>query len=823
MVEKNPEEQNSINTASKIHVFILSCFFLSGLTGLVYEILWTRLIVIIIGSAPFAVSIILTVFMGGLGLGSYIAGKNVDRIKNPQHLIQLYGILEIVIGVYGLLLPVLLFVFKPLYAIVYNELFSHFIIYNLITFVGCSVLLILPVICMGATLPILSRYYITGISHVGSQLGKLYGLNTIGAALGSLLCGFWIINALGVQGSVIFAVIINVCIGIACVLASKLVKPVIDELKGIAVKNHRSLNVTVLEDAGVLRYGALVIAAVSGFCAMSYEVIWTRLLGLIIGPTTYSFTIVLTTFIMGLALGSIFFGWMADKTKKTVTLLLFTQITAALFALGVSHILGNSQIFFAKLILNFKDDFVLLALLKSALLFIFMFFPTFFLGAAFPLAAKIYTQSDSPVGKSVGYAYSINTIGAVTGSFCAGFILIPMMGKENSLSLIVAIQLLASMFTGSLIYRKINRGIPEFVSLLLLVLIGLNLSFYYPHWDRKMLSKGKYQRYEEFERLKKSGWLKTLFYGTEILADYDISKLIYYGDSIGGFTAVIKDFNIHGNVKYYIYNSGKPDASSDVSDMRTQTLSAHYPMLVHQNPGQVMVIGLASGITAGEILYYPIEHLDVIDINSQMVIASNFFISYNNNVLSNPKTELIIQDARAHVGLTRRRYDVIISEPSNPWMAGLSSLFTYEFFDLVRNRLTEDGVFAQWIHSYQMDWDNFALIGRTFAKVFPNSILVNLHPDVTYGDLLLVGFNGDKIFNKDIVEQNFRYAQQSKNLSPADYRSFIDLIVDEDLESLFGKGSINTDNHPKLEFSAPKLLHTYDKKFEEKFIRKIYE
>ena len=337
-----------------------------------------------------------------------------------------------------------------------------------------------------------------------------------------------------------------------------------------------------------------------------------------------------------------------------------------------------------------------------------------------------------------------------------------------------------------------------------------------------MLSKGKYHRYKESDRLKNNGWLKTLFHGSEIFADYDISKLVYFSDSIGGFTAVIKDFNINEILKYYIYNSGKPDASSDVSDMRTQTLLAHFPMLFHQSPGQIMVIGLASGITAGEILYYPIDHLDVIDINSKMVAASNFFASYNNNVLSNLKTELIIQDARAHAGLTRRKYDVIISEPSNPWMAGLSALFTYEFFDLVRSRLNEDGIFAQWIHSYQMDWDNFALIGRSFAKVFPNSILVNLHPNVSYGDLLLVGYNGEKIFDEDTADQNFHYAEQSINLTLADYKSFIDLIVNEDLESLFGKGPINTDNYPKLEFSAPKLLHTDDEMIKEKLYKKDF-
>ncbi|MHC4433848.1 MAG: fused MFS/spermidine synthase, partial [Planctomycetota bacterium] len=356
-------------STKRIETLVLVCFFLSGLTGLIYEILWTRMIVKIIGSAPFAVSIILTIFMGGLGLGSYLAGRTVDRIKEPIRLVRVYGILELVIGAYGLIIPVLLMAFKPLFSILYNQLFSHFMLYNLLTFVGCAILLCIPVICMGATLPILCRFYVTKLSHLGTHAGRLYGLNTIGAALGALVCGFWLVELLGVGGSLIVAVLVNGVIGLSCLLIR--CKATIDRIaaNGAACDSQESPQTVGAQRTIPTEYrgaanGALVIFAVSGFCAMAYEVIWTKLLGLIIGPTTYSFTIVLVTFILGLALGSMIFGWLADKSSKTVWLLIFTQVAAAFFVLATSQLLGNSQLFFAKMIFNFKDQFVLLSLAK---------------------------------------------------------------------------------------------------------------------------------------------------------------------------------------------------------------------------------------------------------------------------------------------------------------------------------------------------------------------------------------------------------------------------------------------------------------------------
>jgi spermidine synthase len=286
-------------------------------------------------------------------------------------------------------------------------------------------------------------------------------------------------------------------------------------------------------------------------------------------------------------------------------------------------------------------------------------------------------------------------------------------------------------------------------------------------------------------------------------------ELLYYGDGIGGFTTVVKCTDALGNPEYTMANSGKADASSR-GDMATQTILAHFGMLCHPNPKMVMVLGLASGVTAGEVLHYPIKQLDVIDITPQVVAASDFFLPWNNNVLSDSRTNLIIQDGRAHLQLTKQKYDVIISEPSNPWMAGLATLFTQDFFMLARDRLNEDGIFVQWVHAYQMDWPSFALIGRSFAEVFPNSILVSTSRSLLMLDYLLVGFKSDKQFSAENAKQNLKYIQQSKNVTFPDHRLIWLLVASENTRKLFGEGLVNTDSYPRLEFAAPKVMYNND-------------
>ncbi|MHC4160242.1 MAG: tetratricopeptide repeat protein [Planctomycetota bacterium] len=378
------------------------------------------------------------------------------------------------------------------------------------------------------------------------------------------------------------------------------------------------------------------------------------------------------------------------------------------------------------------------------------------------------------------------------------------------MSLVVGLQLLTSLVIAGIVVIRSREDILRCFSLAVPALAGVVLCIYFPVWNRLLLSRGKYHRFDEMQAaIRNTGWLETLLHRPEILTKLEQGELVYYGDGIGGFTTVLKYPYPLGSIKYSMANSGKIDASSR-GDMKTQTLLAHFPMLFHRDPKTVMVLGLASGITAGEVLHYPVEQLDVIDISREVVTASDFFLPWNNNVLSNPTTNMIVQDGRAHLQLTRQKYDVIISEPSNPWMAGLATLFTRDFFALAKDRLNENGIFVQFIHSYQMDWHTFALVGRAFEKVFPNSLLVLTAPSGAGSDYLLVGFKGKGKLTLENAQQKLSYARQSKNITLADPKLLCRLIVSEDLQRLFGSGPLNTDNWPRLEFAAPKLMYIKD-------------
>ncbi len=791
-------------------VFVSCCFFLSGAAGLIYEVLWVRLIDKVIGSAPFAVATVLTVFMAGLALGGYLAGRYIDRFSSKAVLLSLYGKIEMGVGAYAVVLPFLIAAAKPFYGLIYDPLLCRFWCYQGIAFLGCVLLLIVPSGLMGATLPVLCRFYVNHMGHLGARTGWLYGLNTVGAAVGAVLCGFVLVKNLGVWATLGVAASVNFLVGGACLLLSRQKWPGLSENtvpsgNKFSRSGARSVESRLANSIRKrkMKWG-LWIFAVSGFCALAYEVLWTRLLGLIVGPTTYSFTLVIATFIIGLALGSIIFGQLADRTRNVFTLLILTQLGASVAALAVSHLLGNSQFLFAKLIHTFQNSFTTLILVQSAVLFGVLLGPTVFLGAAFPLVNRLYVHSMDDLGKSLGTAYAINTVGAIIGSFAAGFLLIPLVGKENGLRLVImtqfAVTVLAWIVASSGVRRR-NLGLFAGASLMLCYIL---LILRFPAWQGDLLSRGWYRDFGAIEHdLDRTGWGRALWKGSERLARQRQGlEVVFYGEGIGGFTTVEKEITSLGTVEYAMYNSGKADASTH-GDRSTQTLSAHIPMLFHSQAQNVMVLGLASGMTPGEVLLYPVKKLDIVEINEQVVNACRFFFTpWNNDCLSDPRTRLIVQDGRNHLALTHEKYDVIISEPSNPWMAGLANLYSLEFFRLVRGHLNKNGIFAQWIQSYEMDWDTFSLLGRTFTEVFPDSALVKIGPV----DYLLLGFMNSKGFDWQTAQKNLTFARNSKTVTFPGVNFLVHLILTEDLKAFFGPGLLHTDNRPSLEFSAPMKL-----------------
>ncbi|MGE0083915.1 MAG: fused MFS/spermidine synthase [Desulfococcaceae bacterium] len=806
--------------STMLSLFVALCFFISGAAGLVYELLWLRLIDKIIGSAPFAVSTVLSVFMAGMALGSYLAGRAADRFTSRAALLRVYGKLEMGIGICALTVPAAIGLLQPVYHALYDRLLTHFWCYQAAAFAGCTLVLLVPAALMGATMPILCRYYVLGLGHIGTRTGRLYGLNTAGAALGVLLCGFVLIRTLGVWMSLLLFAAVNIAVGLSCILLSRMpfaedsTEQMQDTAKGKTAafsmiyykkpdfSEKSAFFCTYAMHSRSMQWG-LGLFAVSGFCAMAYQVLWTRILGLVAGPTAYCFTLVVAAFIIGLALGSIFSGPLADKSENTLVWLAAAQIGAALAALAVSQFLGSSQFLFAKLIHAFEKDFSHLILAQSLLLFAVLLLPTLFMGAAFPLVNRICVPSIKHMGRSLGRAYALNTLGALSGSFVAGFVLIPWLGKENGLRLIIGIQFTAACLA---LMHTMMHTLPakKRFALAGFFCAGLLLLSHYPCWRTDLLSRGWYRDFSAMEtELERTSWTQALWKGSERIAGQRQGlEVVFQGEGVSGFTTVEKEINSLGTVEYAMFNSGKADASSH-GDRSTQTLSAHIPMLFHPNAQNVMVLGLASGMTPGEVLLYPVKKLDIAEINEQVVKAcKKFFSPFNNHCLDDPRTRLILQDGRNHLALTRESYDVIISEPSNPWMAGLANLYSLEFFQLARQRLTPGGFFAQWIQAYEMDWETFCLLGRTFAAVFPQGSLMKVGPV----DYLLLGFTDPKGFDWQAAQRHLAFAQKSQNIVFPGTDFLVHLILTEDLEELFGSGPLHTDNMPRLEFAAPMKL-----------------
>lgn len=526
---------------------VLTCFFSSGLVGLMYQVLWLRMMDHVIGSAPFAVAALLTVFMGGLALGSYLAGKMIDRLANRGKLLALYGKIEIAIGLYALVLPFLVAAIKPLFVLAYAHLWPHPWLYSVITFAGCLLLLIVPTTLMGTTLPILCRYYVTRMETLGTRSGRLYSLNTIGAAVGVLLCSFVLIPRIGVSGTLGVAVAINVAIGTACLwLARRATDRPVDSGGTSDVRGNPRLMLPPSEGA---RTWALTVFAISGFCAMACEVFWTRLIGLIVGPTTYAFSVVVATFIIGLAIGSMLFGWLADRIKKDLGLLHVTQLCAALLALGVSQVLGDSQFFFAKLIHTHQHTYGLMLLWQTLLLFALLLGPTLFWGAAFPLVSRICTRGLPTLGRSIGNAYAVNTIGAIVGAFGAGFVLIPLVGKETGLRLIVMLQWGAAGL--GLIVQGLLAVRPAPWRILVPVALagGLVLAAYYPAWRAELLSRGWYRDFAVLQDdLERTGWIDSLRQGKTLLTrQRSGQQVVFQSEGAGGFTTVEQDITSLGD------------------------------------------------------------------------------------------------------------------------------------------------------------------------------------------------------------------------------------------------------------------------------------
>jgi spermidine synthase len=747
---------------------LIVCFFLSGGAGLLYQVLWLRTLTLLFGHTVYAVTTVLAAFMAGLALGSLLFARLSSRLRN---LIAAYGWIELAIGVACAAVPALLGVTSAVYLRLYTALGLSAGQFSLALFGLVFALLVVPTTLMGGTLPVLAQALVHD-ERLGRRVGLLYAANTLGAVIGTVLAGYVLLPALGIRRTTVIAVLINLVVGGLGLLLARCWP----RTGAVAPR-------AVPTDQRWTTGQRLIVAAfgVSGAVSMLYEVAWTRALALVLGSSTYAFTAMLVAFLVGIALGSAVYAWLRGRVAAGPATLggiqlaigVVVAVTLALFG-GLPELVlqGLARSEAPTWIHLVQIGVASVALLPSTLL----------IGATFPCAVAAVARARD-VGRDVGHVYAVNTLGAIVGVVVTGFLLVPVLGVHGTIKLGALVNLgVAAVLLAT------SGGRRRWAATAAAVALGAG-TWSIPLWDLRVMAGGPAIYWKYY--LARGG------FGQRTAEE----KVVFYRDGSTGTVAVVD-----AGATRTLRVNGKTDASDGV-DMRTQVLLGHIPMLAHPDPKNVMILGLGSGITVGSAGRHAVERIDVVELEPAVAEASRYFSRVNREPLKHPAVRLVLADGRNFLLTTPLRYDVIVSEPSSPWIAGVATLFTVEFFEIARARLRPGGVMAQWLQGYNLAFDDFAMIVRTFRSVFPST-------SVWYfgnNDFLLLGTERGTRFDLDRLRARLEVPPVLDDLKRVGIGSWPEVLglvaLAPDDAGAVGGAELNDDDRLPLEFRAPRALY----------------
>ncbi len=762
---------------------VLSFFFLSGACGLVYEVAWSRDFVLVVGGTTKAVTAVVAVFMGGLGLGGLLGGRLVDRARtNP---IVIYGILEGLIGALALLVPLFVTASRPLLSAAYGALGGGHFGIDLVRFAVAALILLPPTLLMGATLPVLMKATLASRERYGLAAGRLFAVNTLGAMTGAGVAGFVLLPYLGNQAAVWIAAAVNISI---CVLVLVFGRRLPAYAPAEAAESKERPPWSRKAVLVVVGYG------LSGLAALIYQIAWTRSLGLSLGGSTYSFTLILVSFIGGLGLGGALITPWVDRIKKPLFNAGLMEFVIGLSALLVLPALDNLSEHMHHWYFRYADSGMLLWLIRFGASFGVVFVPTLFMGALMPLLSRGLSLERPGAGEPVGWVYFSNTVGAVVGSFLAGYVLMHFFGVRFTILLATLVSL--SVGAAWTVLGEAPRR-SSFLVTLLAAAVSAVLLRGLPPPDPLLINSNPF--------VYASKTVPFLGRDESVREAMHRQYRVLYFREDSEVSAMVIESRVE-KVRYLRIN-GKTDASSYL-DMPTQSLLGHLPVLAHPDPKTVMILGLASGVTPGRVLMHPVERVDCLELSPAVVEASRYFHDISRLDFDDPRFNLIVNDGRNHLLLTDRTYDVILSEPSNPWQAGQGTLFTLEYFELMKSRLNEGGVALSWMDVYNMDADTLKLLLRTFVEVFPHVMLWETVPNADY--LLIGSATPFEMSVPSLSERLSETPAAAKDLKAIGSHGlellFRYMMGDGMIEKLAGKGELHTDDRRQLEFLTPRSV-----------------
>jgi spermidine synthase/tetratricopeptide (TPR) repeat protein len=752
---------------------VLALFTFSGSSALVYELVWARRLHLVLGSSTEAVTAVLVAYMAGLALGSALLGRLAERSRRP---LALYGALELAIGLSALALPWALHLLDAVYASHYERLSTSPALLHGTRFLSSLAVLLVPTALMGGTLPALARELVRDRADSTStpqMLGWLYALNTLGAAAGAFLVGFSLLYIWGIRTTTWVAAGINLGAGLAALALARSAPPA-----------------AAADPAGAtdappprIALAARLALFLGGIAALAYEVAWTRALVLVVGSTTQGFATILITFLLGIGLGSLLTPRLSrGRSRERLARLLFavhlgigaaslllSQIYDRLPALVLAGMRASPQAWAAAPLVFLTAGIVLLV-------------PTLGMGIAFPLGAGLV--SSRAVGREVGGAYALTTVGNILGALGAGIVLVPLVGTQRTLEIAAVLSLIAGLAGLAL-----ARLAPVRTLVLAVALVALAVPFL-PRWNRYLMASGVWYYPEYYEQ------------GAGLLPQALRWRLSYFQEGRDMLVTVN-----HNETNVTLAVNGKVDAS--LADAGTQLLLAYLPGLLHPAPKKALVVGFGSGATAAALLKVPgVENVTTIEIEPAVLGAAPEFDALNHGALEDPRHHLVLDDARAFYAGTSQRFDVLVSEPSNPLATGVSNLFTAEAFRLARGSLAPGGVMCQWLQGYRISPDTVAMVVRSFAEVFPEVTIWNLEED-----FFLVG--SDRPLRFDAARIDAALAR-----GPAmaeDLRRHLGLTRGAGLLAYLAVGP-----EAARAFAAGALVHSDDRPLLERVIRRPY-
>ncbi|RJS69151.1 hypothetical protein CW714_09020 [Methanophagales archaeon] len=529
----------------------------------------------------------------------------------------------------------------------------------------------------------------------------------------------------------------------------------------------------------------------SGMAALIYEVAWTRLLQLVFGTTVYAVSTMLTAFMAGLALGSWLVGRYTDRIKNHLFAFCLLEAGIGIYGILLIPVFSVLPYSYLSIFQAFHSSFAFFSFFQFLLCFSILLVPTTLMGGTFPVVSKIYTKRMEELGKDIGNVYSINNLGAVLGSFAAGFLFIPFIGVRNTIIAAASLNFFVAILVA--ILSRERKGMIFMSSFCIILLLGVAMPGY--SYDVKILNTALYQRADVYASKE------------DLEAQIEDLNVLYYEEGLYG-TVAITESKSHG-IRSLMLN-GKADASTMRKDMTTQLLLGYIPLILHEHPKKVLIIGLGGGFTLGAAENFDdIEKIDVVEIDPLVVEAEKYFSVYNKNALDDERVNLAIADARNYLLTTDEKYDVIISEPSDPWISGAcSNLFTKEFFELSREHLNEEGIFLQWVPVYDVSVSDFRTLLNTFSKVYNHSTLWTATDE---GDMLFVGSNSESPVKMNYTRlEKYRSKKEVRDdlegIGIRDNDEFLAktfLMSEEETKGFAVGAPINTDDKPVIEFSAP--------------------